>query len=398
MKNLAFIAAIAIVFTSCSKSVEKPFSVVSNDGAHGEQKCDFGLKQFNISKRAPVSDDATLRKPTRLTSGNNNNTTTTTTTSAVTGGVILLDFNGHLVQNTSWNVNGDINAVTANLTTAQIEEIFMRVSNDYSPFNIVVTTDEAIYDAANANKRIRVLITETWEWYGQVGGVAYTGSFTWGNNTPCFVFSSLLGYNTKNIAEAAAHEAGHTLGLRHQASYDASGNLVSSYNYGQGSGEISWAPIMGVGYNRNLTIWHNGPSSLGATSYQDDVAIIKNVVGARTDDVADNLSSATAIAGSADGMINSNTDVDFFTIDVASPKNISLLPFNVGAPNSGADVDLLLKVYNSQGQLIGTFDDVNTLNISATLNTGKYYLAVTTTPNEYASKYGMLGKYILNVL
>ena len=97
-------------------------------------------------------------------------------------------------------------------------------------------------------------------------------------------------------------------------------------------------------------------------------------------------------------MINSNTDVDFFTIDIASAKNISLVPFNVGAPNSGADVDLLLKVYNSQGQLIGTYDDANTLHISGTLNAGKYYLAVTTTPNQYASKYGMLGKYIVNVL
>jgi hypothetical protein len=392
MKNLVSIAVIAIILAACSKSIDKPASpIVNENSTHGEQKCDFGLIKFNLSKRAPVNDGMVLKKPTKSTTGNSTNSTPT-------GGVIFLDFDGQLVSNTSWNVGGDINCAPANLSAAQIDEILMRVSNDYSPFNILVTTDEAMYNTANVAKRMRVVFTESWEWYGQAGGVSYTGSFTWGNNTPCFVFSSLLNYNTKNIAEAASHEAGHTLGLRHQASYDANGAMVSSYNYGQGSGETSWAPIMGVGYSRNLTVWHNGPNTYGPTSYQDDVAIITNVVGIKNDDFTNSYSNATRLTGSVDGMINNNADVDFFVIDIASTKNISLVPFNVGAPNSGADVDLLLKVYNSKGQLVNTFDDVNTLNISTTLNAGKYYLAVTCTPNQYATKYGMLGKYTVSIL
>ena len=394
MKNLLLIAVIAIVLASCSKSFDKPASSAAIEtSAHGEQKCDFGLTKFNLSKRAPIDNGIALRKPTRPTTGGG-----TTTTNPPTGGVILLDFDGTIVKNTSWNYNGDINCAPANLSAAQIDEILMRVSNDYSPFNILVTTDEAIYNAANIYKRMRVVFTESWEWYGQAGGVSMTGSFSTGSGSPCFVFSSLLNYNTKNISEAGSHEAGHTLGLRHQASYDANGVLTSSYNYGQGTGETGWAPIMGVGYNRNLTIWHNGPTAAGPTSSQDDVAIITNVVGAKNDDFADNYSNATAIQGSIDGMINNNNDVDFFTIDIADLKNISLVPSNVGSPNSGADVDLLLKIYNSQGQLINTFDDVNTLNISTTLNSGKYYLAVTSTPNQYATKYGMLGKYTVTIL
>jgi hypothetical protein len=403
MKNALLIAVIATVMFSCSKSIDKPAGSIATEGStHGEQKCDFGITKFSLSKRAPVSDDVAMRRPTTKTTvggtGGSGGTTTTTTNNTATGGVIYLDFDGQLVSNTSWNYNGDINCAPANLTAAQINEIVMRVGNDYSPFNILVTTDEAVYNAANIYRRMRVIITESWEWYGQAGGVSYTGSFTTGSNTPCFVFSSLLSYNTKNISEAAAHEAGHTLGLRHQASYDASGVLISSYNYGQGSGEICWAPIMGVGYNRNLTIWHNGPTSAGPTSYQDDVAIITNVVGVKGDDFPDTYSNATTIPGSVEGMINRNTDVDFFAIDIASPKNISLIPFNVAAPNSGADVDLLLKVYDAQGQLITTVDDVNTLNVSTTLNAGKYYLAVTCTPNVYAPKYGMLGKYTVSIL
>ena len=391
MKNLALIAAIAILFTSCSKSVDTPASsfLATTAGSHGEQSCDFGMKKFNQSKRAPVNDDLALRRTTKTFGG---------TTPAPTGGVIFLDFDGQQVTNTSWNVNGSLNCAASNLTAAQIDEILMRVGNDYSPFNILVTTDEAVYNAANVYKRIRVVFTESWEWYGQVGGVAYTGSFTWGNNTPCFVFSSLLNYNTKNISEAASHEAGHTIGLRHQASYDANGVLVSNYNYGQGSGEISWAPIMGVGYNSNLTIWHNGPTSYGATSYQDDIAIITQAVGVKNDDFSNTYTNASPITSSVEGTINSNTDIDFFAIDIASSKNISVVPFNVGSPNSGADVDLLLKIYNSQGQLISSFDDVNTLNIATALNAGKYYVAVTTTPNQNALKYGMLGKYSITIL
>jgi hypothetical protein len=278
-------------------------------------------------------------------------------------------------------------------------EILLSVTNDFSPFNIVVTTDQATYDAANIYKRMRIVFTESWEWYGKAGGVAYTGSFTWGDNTPCFVFSSLLNYNTKSISEAAAHEAGHTLGLRHQASYDANGIKTSDYNYGQGSGEIGWAPIMGVGYSHNLTIWHNGPTPNGPASLQDDVAIITNVVGTRVDDYSNSNSGAASLLTSADGIINSNGDIDFFSLDLNTTKQVALTPFNIGGSyHPGADVDLLLKIYNSQGALIATLDEASVLNISTTLNAGKYFIGVTTVSNQFAKTYGMLGRYTVSIL
>jgi hypothetical protein len=75
--------------------------------------------------------------------------------------------------------------------------------------------------------------------------VSYVGSFTWGDDTPGWVFSGLLNNNIKYIAEAVSHEAGHTLGLQHQSNYDAECTKTSEYGQGQGTGEISWAPIMG---------------------------------------------------------------------------------------------------------------------------------------------------------
>ena len=390
MKYLFILALFSLV--ACSKTIDKPAepATVANHPTEFET-CNFGLTQFNMVKRpAVINEEAAKGKPVRFTSGGTSNN----------GGsaVILLDFDGHTVSGTSWNWNGDIIAAPANLTAAQIEEIFKRVSNDYSPFNITVTTDEAVYTAANVSKRMRVILTETWEWFGQSGGVAYINSFTWGNNTPCFVFTSLLNYGTKYIAEAASHEAGHTIGLYHQSLYDATGIKISEYNKGQGSGEIGWAPIMGVGYYQNVTLWHNGPNSNGATSYQDDVAIIKNVVSVKTDDYTNSTSGAATLSSSLEGVINNNTDVDFFSVDISSSKTISAAPFNTGANNSGANLDIVLKIYNSQGDLISTVDNASVLSESTILNAGKYYISVNTTANQNTGKYGMIGRYNISLL
>ena len=179
--------------------------------------------------------------------------------------VLFLDFDGHVVEGTSWNSDGPIVCNSSNLSTAQVFEIYNRVAEDYRPFNINVTTDSTKYSAAPSTRRMRVVLTTSSSWYGSAGGVSFNNSFTWGDNTPCFVFTALLNYNTKYIAEAASHEAGHTFGLNHQSSYDNICNKTSEYNSGTGSGEIGWAPIMGVGYYRNQTLWHYGTNPYGCT-------------------------------------------------------------------------------------------------------------------------------------
>lgn len=110
---------------------------------------------------------------------------------------IFLDFDGHTVSGTSWNVSGPIFCGASGLNDAQITEVFNRVAEDYRPFVVNITTDSTQYLSAPANKRMRVIITVTSSWYGSAGGVAFINSFTWGDNTPCFVFSALLSYNQK---------------------------------------------------------------------------------------------------------------------------------------------------------------------------------------------------------
>jgi hypothetical protein len=320
--------------------------------------------------------------------------------------VIFLDFDGQTVDNTSWNTSGPIYCGASGLTNSQITEIFNRVSEDYRPFNVNITTDSTVYWAAPSDMRIRVILTVTSSWYGSAGGVSFVGSFTWGDNTPAFVFTALLNYNTKNIAEAAAHEAGHTLGLYHQASYDANCNKISDYNSGQGTGEIAWAPIMGVGYSKNFTLWNNGPNSFGCSNYQSDLDVITSVNGFtyRTDDFSNNFSGATAATFSNDqfdvnGIIERNTDQDMFKFVIPSFGEFTLdaVPYNVGNNDAGSDLDMQVSLYDYSQNLINVYNPGTLLSsvIDTALGAGIYYMKIEGKGNIYAPNYASLGSYSL---
>src|SRR5689334_13425858 len=121
-----------------------------------------------------------------------------TGSSASTRPTIFLDFDGQTVSGTSWNYNGSLYCGASGLTSTQIQEVFDRIAEDYRPFTVNITTDSTKYWAAPAAKRMRIIFTVTSDWYGAAGGVSYTNSFSWGDNTPAFVFSALLGYSAKN--------------------------------------------------------------------------------------------------------------------------------------------------------------------------------------------------------
>lgn len=323
---------------------------------------------------------------------------------AASPAVIFLDADGHTVNGTSWNSNGPITLAPASLDNNRIAEIFNRVAEDFRPFNINITTDSAKYWAAPANRRMRVILTPTYEWYGAAGGVAFMFSFTWGDNTPCFVFTSLLGNNAKNIAEAVSHEAGHTLGLNHQASYDNCVK-VSEYNSGVGAGETSWAPIMGVGYSRNLTQWNNGANPTGCTNYQDDLGIItglNNGFGYRMDDHANTIVTATPAEFannkfSIGGLIERNDDIDILRVNIPVKGKLSVVakPYAVANGNSGSNIDLQIELLNSLGTVIGRYNPPGNLDVmfDTTLNAGNYYLRIAGSGNDYASPYASLGSY-----
>jgi uncharacterized protein YdeI (BOF family) len=321
---------------------------------------------------------------------------------------IYLDFNGNTTTGSLWNswIAPGKNIITpaysidADTTTfndaelTAIGQIWQRVAEDYAPFNIDVTTVDP--NNYNAKTAVRVAIGgSSSDWYGSgAGGVGFVGSWTWGSDTPAFVFENNLGNgNIKNTAEAVSHEVGHTLGLKHQSTYDATGKKTQEYNTGGGSGETSWAPIMGVGYNKSLTTWHNGTNSNSSTSLQDDMAIIAssgNGFGYRQDDRGNSISNATILTGgsqlSASGIITTTADVDVFRFSTGT-GNVS---FDIKGASLGQNLDVVAKLLDNSGNALLTSDpsDKINANISTFLNAGTYYIQVGSN-----GQYGRVGQY-----
>lgn len=322
--------------------------------------------------------------------------------------VIFLDFDGHVVEGTSWNSSGALVCDPSNLDAAQITTVFNRVAEDYRPFTVNVTTDSAKYYAAPADRRMRVVLTTSSSWFGSAGGVAYMNSFTWGDNSPCFVFTALLNYNTKNVAEAASHEVGHTLGLRHQSAYDAVCNKLSEYNSGKGSGEIGWAPIMGVGYYQNMTLWNYGANPYGCANYQDDLSVITgngNGISFRNDDHGNTGGTATLKnfinnSFSTGGIIERPNDEDAirFTMAAAGRFKANVLPYSVAGGNTGANVDLEVELLDHAENVVGVYNPATLMgtSIDTALLAGTYYLRVRGRGNIYAPNYASLGSYTIN--
>ena len=72
--------------------------------------------------------------------------------------VLLIDMDGH-TDNSGWWKTGPLVTAAPGYSTAQATEIFNRVSEDFRPFDINVTTIQSVFDAAPAANRQRVVIT-----------------------------------------------------------------------------------------------------------------------------------------------------------------------------------------------------------------------------------------------
>eukprot|EP00775_Hariotina_reticulata_P014760 gene14760-14932_t len=184
---------------------------------------------------------------------------------------IWLDFQGGIVTGTAWGASVTVPAFdtdgspttfsTSERTT--IVAVWRAVAEDYSFLDVDVTT---INPGSLAGRGIRCMIggDGTYVNAGGAGGIAYIGAFGKASLGPAFVFPKNLGPNfAKFIWEAASHEVGHTLGLQHD------GSSSGSYYMGQGN----WAPIMGAGYQKQVTQFDRGEYA-GSNNPQDDIKVI----------------------------------------------------------------------------------------------------------------------------
>jgi hypothetical protein len=292
----------------------------------------------------------------------------------------------------AYDTDGDPTTFSdAELTS--IREIFNRVAEKYSPFNIDVTTTNP--GNLTNKKTQKVVIGGDGAWLGaQAGGVSYIGAFYNSSPNVSFVFPKMLanGY-AKYVAEAAAHESGHAFGLQHQGTYDASGNLTEEYRTANAAGD---APIMGNSYTARRGLWWNGTASDAYGHMQDDLAVISSTndgFGYRADDFANDIAPASTLtlsgtAASGAGVIENTADADVFSfVTGTGAVNLFADPYSVGGM-----LDLRMTLRDSSGNVVASADTTNLgESLSANLAAGTYYLAIAS-----HGSYGDIGQYSIH--
>lgn len=343
--------------------------------------------------------------------------------------VLFLDFNGHVIENTAWNTSkgvatwnclpydkdGDAGTFnTSELTT--ITQAWERVAEDYAPFDVDVTTEQPVWTKTTAHALITpgVDANGTACPHNSYGGIAYLDAFddprySYNYGGDCYSPAWVKDYSAASAAEAIAHELGHNLALSHDKLSD--GTTTNEYYSGHVNGSISWGPIMGTGYNDDVSQWCKGEYYNAFQSSQDDLAIIADRLNYRPDDHGDNNAGASALivdsssgAISQSGVIETTNDPDTFSFSTgAGTINISVNPYRAATGTWGGNLDILLELYDSAGALVATNNPALEVNasLSITVPAGLYYLHVKPVgvgnpmaypPTGYTS-YGSLGQY-----
>jgi PKD repeat protein len=320
--------------------------------------------------------------------------------------VIYIDLDGE-TSTSSWNSGTTINAAARAWTNAEVLLMWQTASQDYITWDVNVTTDRAVFDAAASCKRKMAIVTSTTTAAPGSGGVAYIDTFDDCSGDPCWVFNS----GAKTAGETVAHEVGHTVGLHHD------GTPSATYYSGHPSSSPVWAPIMGSSYGTNVV----GQWSIGeytnANMQEDDINIIgtHNGFAPKPDDVGGTISTAGNLAVESNGtsvlntlnrgIINNRTDLDLWKLTTVSTGNLSL---TIAPASVNPDLNVQARLLNSSGTAIATANPAGTTyaSMSATLTSnslpaGVYYIEIDgvgngADPTVGYSDYASIGDYYIS--
>ncbi len=339
--------------------------------------------------------------------------------------VLYLDFDGFdLPAASQWNGGVALTAAAAGYSDAQIFETWSVTAEDYAPFNINVTTDVNVFNAAATGHRMRMVLTTTSSWSGG-GGIAYVDVFTDATEKyqPGWVFVDKMGGSASNAGEATSHEAGHTLSLQHHGTLNAGVDTVEYY-----SGHGNWGPIMGAAYGMSMSQFSKGEYT-NANSYyidyqnndarvdfvQDDLAEVAQRVAYKSDDHSNSIAnSPTEISftlNGSDGLVDSTgnngligTTADLDAFHFYTGGGVVTLNFKPSAAVK-SNLDIQVKLYNSSSTLVNTFSTahgattITGVSINQQLAADDYYLTIDGVGSGSAvigwSDYNSMGPYYI---
>ena len=333
---------------------------------------------------------------------------------------IYLDFDGATYSGTRWkngaqivspaySIDGDPSTFTE-VERAQVYLAWRTVAEDYAPFDVNVTTlrpdPSALTRTTSADQTygMPVVISPT-NSVGSgcgCGGLSYVGIFgTVGasDHQPAWIFTHGSGTGGYDMGQIISHEVGHTFGLSHD------GTSQASYYVGA----KGWGPIMGSSYDRRASHWSSGEYA-GANNREDDTAIIARTAPVVADDHADGALGATTLAAgtTASGTITTRTDTDAFAFSAHSRTALT-----VAGPAGLSNLDVRLTILNALGAVVATLDPTADVADDASLS-ATWSIDLPPTPATYVavvdgtgagapaeagrySDYGSLGAYAVSL-
>ena len=330
--------------------------------------------------------------------------------------VLYLDFNGHTITGTAWNVDFgetivmppfDIDGAPDTFSNAEmtiIQQVWRRVAEDFAPFDVDVTTEEPALEAivrdsqADTAYGVRAAIGGDGglldpEFAGGLLGIANFGAFGSDVDTPVLNFSEAHGNDWAMLADTISHETGHALNLFHHGS-DTDGEY-----YG---GHGNWAPIMGSGPSTSVSQWSRGDYAGATNPTQDDLAVISELIPPAPIDHPIAAVDALAIdrGDIAGGTILNAADTAWYRLEAGGGQ----LRLSGAVSALGPNLKLGLSLMDANGNLLAS-SSTTTSAMSATLTynvaqSGVYYAVVDgigyRTVDTGFTDYASVGRYTLS--
>lgn len=267
------------------------------------------------------------------------------------------------------------------------------VAAGYSSFQVNVTTDPDVYEAAGVSNSGIARFTSS-------NDRAFCALGAFGTREGCDIFTGPEaepeeGYG---VGRTTLHEFGHLLGLSHDG--------TNSEEYFTGFSEFSWAPIMGNYYanygKEPLNQWSKGEYG-GAIEKEDDLDIITDTLPYVEDDVPDTkpltIQSGNVSSVTNRGQIGKNTDTDKFTFSIAQATGHVTLNIDRIEDIGGSMLDVEARLLNGSGQELAKNNPKAARGAKLNLDVpmGTYTLVIAGgaegTPSNGFSTYSSIGYY-----